>query len=219
MDVDMPWPCAGCRSRFNGLGLSLSSIRPGIRRLRLPLLPHSVEGRTIAPLSGGRYFLYSLSFAPWIIWTKFVLQIPSDLITQNFSGGGTELAWTSPINFVWIRLQNLFHLIGSQMFSVYPFDARSFVNYMLVCLPGIIGFVTIYPALAQCIQLSTLRSWVWYGLVGPAGLILVVFSVPALPALHGYQPLLGVLLFVGALWLRQHSRSSHMLALSLFKSP
>lgn len=155
--------------------------------------------------TAGRYFLiFGLVLAPWIIWTKFVLQIPSDLITQNFSGGGTELAWTSPINFVWIRLQNLFHLIGSQMFSVYPFDVRSFLNYILVCLPGIIGFVIIYPALAECIQLSPLRSWLWYGLVGPAALILVVFSRPAVPALHGYQPLLGVLLFLGALWLRQH---------------
>ena len=172
-----------------------------------------------SPLSAaGRYLLIlALVIAPWIVWTKFHLQIPSDLITQNFSGGGTELAWTSPINFVWIRLQNLFYLIGSQMFSIYPFDARSFVNYMLVCLPGIIGFVTIYPALAQCIQLSILGSWVWYGLVGPAALILVVFSLPALPALHGYQPSLGVLLFLGALWLRQHCTQLAYVSLIAFQ--
>lgn len=159
-----------------------------------------------SPLStAGRYFLIlALVLAPWIIWTKFVLQIPSDLMMQNLSGGGTEPAWTSPVNFVWIRLQNLFYLIGSQMFSIYPFDVRSFLNYVLVCLPGIIGFIIIYPALAQCIQLSTLGSWVWYGLVGPAVLILVVFSGPALPALHGYQASLGVLLFLGVWWLRQH---------------
>jgi hypothetical protein len=159
-----------------------------------------------SPLSAAvHYFLIlALVLAPWIIWTKFVLQIPADLITQNFSGGGTEPAWTSPVNFVWIRLQNLFYLIGSQMFSIYPFDVRWFLNYILVCLPGIIGFVIIYPALAECIQLSTLGSWVWYGLVGPAALILVVFSRPALPALHGYQASLGVLLFLGAWWLRRH---------------
>ena len=159
-----------------------------------------------SPLStAGRYFLVlALVLAPWIIWTKFVLQIPSDLVTQNFSSGGTEPAWTSPINFVWIRLQNLFYLFGSQMFSIYPFDIQSFLNYILVCLPGIVGFVIIYPALAECIQLSALGSWVWYGLVGPAALILVVFSRPALPALHGYQASLGVLLFLGVWWLRRH---------------
>jgi hypothetical protein len=170
-------------------------------------LYYVIQGRRgQSPLSAAvHYFLIlALVLAPWIIWTKFVLQIPADLITQNFSGGGTESAWTSPINFVWIRLQNLFYLIGSQMFSIYPFDVRSFLNYILVCLPGIIGFVVIYPALAQCIQLSTLGSWVWYGLVGPAALILVVFSRPALPALHGYQASLGVLLFLGVWWLRRH---------------
>jgi hypothetical protein len=162
------------------------------------------RGQSFLSTAGPYFLILALVLAPWIIWTKVVLQIPADLITQNFSGGGTELAWTSPINFVWIRLQNLFCLMGSQMFSVYPFDVGSFLNYILVCLPGILGFVIIYPALAECTQLSTLGSWVWYGLVGPAALILVVFSRPAVPALHGYQASLGVLLILGALWLRQH---------------
>jgi len=62
-----------------------------------------------------------------------------------------------------------------------------------------------------------LGSWVWYGLVGPAALILVVFSLPALPALHGYQPSLGVLLFLGALWLRQHCTQLAYVSLIAFQ--
>ena len=62
----------------------------------------------------------------------------------------------------------------------------------------------IYPALAQCAELPKPRPWLWYGLLGPALLILAVYSLPALPVLHGYQPLLGVLLFFGVWWLSQH---------------
>lgn len=117
MDLDPPWPWPGCRSRFNGAGVSLSSY--ALVFAGCTGLYYVIQWRRgQSPLSAAvHYFLIlALVLAPWIIWTKFVLQIPADLITQNFSGGGTELAWTSPINFVWIRLQNLFYLIGSQMF-------------------------------------------------------------------------------------------------------
>lgn len=148
--------------------------------------------------------VFGLILAPWIIWTKFVLHIPSDLIAQNFAGPGTEAAWASPINFVWIRLQNLFYLTGLMIFTVYPFDFKAVLNYWLFCLPGVVGLVMIYPALAQCAELSKPRPWLWYGLLGPALLILSVYSCQALPVLHGYQSLLGVLLFFGVWWLSQH---------------
>jgi hypothetical protein len=145
-----------------------------------------------------------LILAPWIVWTRFVLHIPSDLIAQNFAGPGTEAAWASPMNFVWIRLHNLFYLIWSTMFTVYPFDFRAVLDCWQFSLPGVVGVVMIYPALAQCAELPRPRPWLWYGLLGPAFLLLAVFSCPALPVLHGYQPLLGVLLFFGVWWLSQH---------------
>jgi len=147
--------------------------------------------------------VFGLMLAPWIIWTRSVLHIPSDLIAQNFAGPGTEAAWTSLTNFVWIRLYNLFCLASPMMFSVYPFDFRAVVNYWIFCLPGVVGLVMIYPALAQCANLPRPRPWLWYGLLGPASLILALYSCPALPVLHGYQPLLGVLLFFSVWWLSQ----------------
>jgi hypothetical protein len=140
-------------------------------------------------------FVFGLMLAPWFTWTRFVLHIPSDLVAQNFAGPGTEAAWASPINFVWIRLQNLFYLIWSMAFTVYPFDFRAVLNYWLFSLPGVVGLVMLYPALAQCAELPKPRPWLWYGLIGPALLILGIYSCPAVPVLHGYQPLLGVLLF------------------------
>jgi hypothetical protein len=156
-------------------------------------------------LSAVIYLLvFSLILAPWIIWTRLVLHIPSDLVGQNFAGPGTEAAWASPIDFVWIRLQNLFYLAWSMMFTVYPFDFKAVLNYWQFSLPGVVGLVLIYPALAQCAELPKPRPWLWYGLIGPASLILAVYSCPALPVLHGYQSLLGVLLFFSVWWLSQH---------------
>jgi hypothetical protein len=148
--------------------------------------------------------VFGLILAPWTIWTRFVLHIPSDLVMQNFAGPGTEPAWASPIGFLWIRLHNLFYLIWSMMFTVYPFDFRAVLEAWQFSLPGVIGLVLIYPALAQCAELPKPRPWLWYGLLGPPLLILAVYSCPALPVLHGYQPLLGVLLFFSVWWLSQH---------------
>ena len=160
-------------------------------------------------------YLLVLAFilAPWIIWTRLVLNIPSDLIAQNFAGPGTEPAWASPIGFFWIRLHNLFYLTWSTIFLVYPFDAKAVLNGWLFSLPGVIGLVTLYPALAQCAELPKPRPWLWYGLLGPASLILAIYSCPSLLVLHGYQPLLGLLLFFAVWWLSRHGSRKVFLAL------
>jgi hypothetical protein len=158
--------------------------------------------------------VFALIVAPWIIWTRYVLQIPSDLVAQNFAGAGTELAWASPLTFIWIRLHNLFYLLCSTIFLVYPFDLKPIVNNWLESLPGALGLILIYPALAQCAELPRPRPWLWFGLLGPALSILAVYSCPALPVFHGYQPLLAVLLFFGVCWLSRHCTRRIYLALA-----
>ncbi len=141
---------------------------------------------------------------PWIIWTRYVLLIPSDLIAQNFSGPGTEMAWASPMNFIWIRVHNLFFTLCSTIFVLYPFDLGAMLDRWLVSLPGVVGLVLIYPALAQCAELPRPRPWLWYGLFGPALSIVAIYSLPALPILHGFQAPLAVLLFLAVRWLSEH---------------
>ena len=157
--------------------------------------------------------VFALTLSPWIIWTRWTLGIPSDLVAQNFAGPETEAAWASPIGFVWIRLHNLFCLIFSTAFLVYPFDFSAVLNAWLFSLPGVVGLILIYPAVAQCLELPKPRPWLWYGLVGPALSILAVYSAPALPVLHGYQAVLGVLLFIGVWWLSRHCPRKIFLAL------
>jgi hypothetical protein len=160
------------------------------------------------PFVASYLLVFGLILAPWIIWSRYHLHIPSDLVMQNFAGPGTEPAWASPIGFLWIRLHNLFYLIWSTIFLVYPFDFRAVLNNWQFSLPGVVGLVIVYPALAQCAELSKPRSWLWYGLLGPASLILAIYSGPALLVLHGYQPLLGVLLFFGVWWLSRHCKQT-----------
>ena len=148
--------------------------------------------------------IFTAIVLPWIIWTRFVLQIPSDLIAQNFTGPGTEMAWASPMNFIWIRLYNLFFTICSTIFALYPFDLSVLLDRWLVSLPGVVGLVLIYPALARCVELRRPRWWLWFGFLGPSLSIVAIYSCPALPVLHGLQAPLAVLLFLGVWWLSEH---------------
>lgn len=149
-------------------------------------------------------FTFIALLLPWIIWTRYVLQIPSDLIAQNFSGPGTEIAWSSAMNFIWIRIHNLFYTVCSTIFLLYPFDLGAALERWFVSLPGVVGLVLIYPALARCAEMPKPRSWLWCGLVGPALSILAIYSAPALPVLHGFQAPLALLLFFGVWWLSEH---------------
>lgn len=143
--------------------------------------------------------VFILCVAPWFIWTTLVLRIPSDLIAQNFIGPDSAAALASPINFIWIRLQNFVLLTTPMMFGVYPFDLIPVIHRWLFCLPGAVGLVLIYPGVVQCVIERSWRSWLWYGLIGPCLALVAVFSVPALPVLHGYQAAVGILLF-GGVW-------------------
>ncbi|HEX4640088.1 MAG TPA: hypothetical protein VH252_01800 [Chthoniobacterales bacterium] len=153
-------------------------------------------------------FLFLVTFiatlVPWIVWTRYVLQIPSDLIAQNFSGPGTEMAWNSPMNFIWMRVHNLFYTVSSTIFFVFPFDLGEILQRWFVSLPGAVGLVLIYPALARCAELPRPRPWLWYGLVAPTLSILAIYSCPALPVLHGFQAPLAILIFFGVAWLSEH---------------
>jgi hypothetical protein len=147
---------------------------------------------------------FILAILPWIIWTRCILRIPSDMIAQNFTGAGTEAAMASPINFIWMRLNNAFNTFAPMPFSVYPFRLHAVIDYATICLPFVVGIFLIWPALLECWHLRTKeRMLVCYGLTLPALVILGLYSCPALPVLHGWQPMIGALIFLAAIRLRR----------------
>jgi hypothetical protein len=148
--------------------------------------------------------VFILALLPWVIWTRAILGIPSDMIAQNFAGPGTEAAMASPIDFIWIRFKNAFDTFAPVPFSVYPFQLDAVVNYAMFCLPFAVGIFLIIPALLECWRLRTEeRMLVCYGLTIPSAVILGLYSCPALPVLHGWQPIIGALMFLGVLRLRR----------------
>jgi hypothetical protein len=162
--------------------------------------------------------VFGLAILPWIIWTRAILRIPSNMIAQNFSGPGTEAAMASAIDFIWIRFKNAFDTFAPLPFSVYPFQLDAVVNNAMFCLPFAVGIFLIIPALAECWHLRAQEPMlVWIGLVVPAAVILGLYSCTALPVLHGWQPIIGALMFLGVLRLRRNLSPRAFAALITFQ--
>jgi hypothetical protein len=152
--------------------------------------------------------VFVLAILPWVLWTRVILGIPSNMIAQNFSGPGTEAAMTSLVDFIWVRFKNAFETFVPVPFGIYPFQADPVVNYAMFCLPFAVGIFLVIPALAECWRLhAEERMLVCYGLALPAAVILGLYSCIALPVLHGWQPIIGTLMFLGVLRLRRNLSS------------
>lgn len=153
-------------------------------------------------LEYGAVFL--LMILPWLIWTRLVLQLPGNLLAQNFSGESTADLIASPLNFVWIRFWNSLINVIPVSFIVYPFDLERVVYYAMHCLPTTVGLFLFIPAFLECAaRWKSERMLLLYGMLLPAVAILLVFSLPARLVLYGWQPMVGVLLFLGVHRLRR----------------
>ena len=160
-----------------------------------------------APANGMRWrnlLLFGLTVAtlvlPWLLWTTFYLKLPSNLISQNLFN---PKAPTDCLNFVWMRLKNLFDLFAPTMFGTFPFDLRRFINGALFSLPGAVGLLLIIPAVVQLRQMRAERLFLWSCLILPALAIVLIFSIQTIPAAH-MPAVVGALVVFGVIRLRRH---------------
>jgi hypothetical protein len=149
-------------------------------------------------------FTFLLVIVPWIAWTKLYLQIPSGIVWENVAGAGTDAALASPLNFVWVRLRNLTATFTPGMFFVYPFDAGRVVEWARDCLPGAVGIFLIVPAFMEAVKISQRSALGWCAIALPLFAITALFSLPAIPLLHGYQSVVGALIFLGVIRLARN---------------
>jgi hypothetical protein len=157
-------------------------------------------------LEYGAVFL--LAILPWLVWTRLVLQLPANLLAQNFSAEGTADLIGSPINFVWVRFHNIMVNFLPVSFIVYPFNLEGVLYYAMTCLPTAVGLFVCLPAFLECAERwKSERMLLLYGMLLPAAAILLVFSLPARTVLYGWQPMAGVLLFFGVHRLRRNFSS------------
>ena len=85
------------------------------------------------------------------------------------------------------------------------FELERVVYYAMHCLPTTVGLFLFVPAFLESAQRwKSERMLLLYGMLLPAVAILLIFGLPARPVLYGWQPMVGVLLFLGVLRLRRH---------------
>jgi hypothetical protein len=147
-----------------------------------------------------RFFAaFVLAIAPWFIWTRWIVEIPSDLISQNFQAGGARM-----IDMLWVRMTNLLntmlpmHLLGESFSLVRTVIAGT------VTVPGAIGtLVFMFGLLYIGVNLRTPQRLHFFLLGIPSLLLIGVFSNLAVPALHGLQGPIALMLVVSVMQMRQ----------------
>ena len=178
---------------------NLLHMAQGIGRILHCDCVYRIEARPVAPCQRNcpraRLFKPSLRcclrcrfrvvVAPWFIWSRLWLQIPSDLVAQNLLQAGQR--W---IDFAWVRSLNLVATLAPLHLQIYPYEAAAVFRSASVNLCGAMGLI---PAL------FLLRDWIKrpgyhltvaaFPILLPALLLVAIFSGPAIPAVHGLQPL------------------------------
>jgi hypothetical protein len=120
---------------------------------------------------------------PWHLWTRLILQIPSDLLSQNI--GDVHNAW----DFVYPRLFNLATVVLPLFLLPETWASGELRGAMLVSLVSAVGVVPLlffpWGLIRTARELPLLAVW----LCAVTGMILVgVFGdVGARPLLHGWQ--------------------------------
>jgi hypothetical protein len=151
---------------------------------------------------------FAATVAPWFIWTKIILQIPSDLVTQNFFKG------SSLTDSAWVRIYNLYETIFPRFLAIFPFNGDQILQNSLVCIPGIVGILFFIQAYAACkAYFSEHRFLILHGVLFPGILLIVVFGAPAVPALHGFQAIGPILVLLAMKWMQDNSNTKILLFL------
>jgi len=145
-----------------------------------------------------------LALAPWFVWTRLVLPLPSDLIAQNLAGRGID----SLPGHLWVRVVNLGEAFVPGMLSVASLEAVSLFRAAIMCLPGLLGLVVL-PAYAGCVLcLRSHRVFVVYGVLLPAVLLAIPFSFRGAPlTLLAYHSIGVCLLLLGLMVLARAGRA------------
>jgi hypothetical protein len=169
--------------------------------------PHIVGKRFSQNMGFGnildiRYFglflaVFTILVAPWFMWTKLILHIPSDLVSQNFYQSGQGI-----IDFFWVRPVNYFNTLLPAYLLQYPFDLNSLVLGSVVTMPGAIGLLIVAFSLMYLFENEFEKNKVFLIYV-PSLLLILIFSNRALPALHGLQGPFALLLLYGVIQMQK----------------
>jgi len=154
------------------------------------------RGRAAATIS----LCFVLVILPWLIWANVILGLESDLVTQNLLTGDT-----TPFAFAWMRVANTatallpMHLTNPSATFMDMFRQSAFNVSGAVGLLVLVGFLAScmarpVPPIADASQTVTAPMLGLF--LASACLLGFVFSAPAVPALHGGQPMAALLMCI-----------------------
>lgn len=142
------------------------------------------------------YFCIALALllAPWFVWTKLLIHLPaSNLVEQNLFISGQSL-----VNFIWIRAVNFSATFMPVYSLAYPFNFRQFIWASSVNAVGAAGFLIYIFFLKYIFSLSAKKVAKYVITIAiPSALIVFIFSIPTVPALHGLQLPILLMVFLG----------------------
>ncbi|PPT43226.1 hypothetical protein XarbCFBP8132_07765 [Xanthomonas arboricola] len=141
---------------------------------------------------------------PWWLWTRWYLQIPSDLVAQNL------LSTASPGDLLWIRVANAARTFLPMYLGTFPITLNQFFQDLLVSITGATGVLLLAQAYAGAWTYGSQRPKELFAFVVlPSALLVGVFSAPAVPAVHGLQAI-GIVLCVFAMKFMQDRMSQRV---------
>lgn len=141
------------------------------------------------------FFLsYFLAISPWLLWTKFVVGASASLLRQNLLPLYPE---NPALNFVWVRIVNLFSTIFPTGFSVFPFNSRVLFSDGMLSIFGAIGiFVLPFGILRLSDFYRKFKVEILLILGVPFLLFWGVFTNQVRFTFHGLQPIIALLGFL-----------------------
>ena len=154
----------------------------------LPSFVNQIKGLIIFCISFGVLII------PWLIWTKLIIQLPpSNLIEQNLFIPGQSV-----INFLWVRVVNFSTTFLPFYWSSYPFNFRQFIIGSSVNAVGACGALIYIFFLKFALSFNVKKFYPELISIGlPTAFLIFIFSITTVPALHGLQFPILVMLFLG----------------------
>ena len=190
---DKPWVKISSSQKPSRGGASNTLVFMDFSRLVLkPALTKSTIKYFISFLT-----IFLILVAPWFVWTKLILQIPSNLVTQNLIQSGQGF-----IDFFWIRPVNFFNTILPVHLLHYPFELSRLVLGAAITLPGAIGILVFIFSLMYLFESKLERNQLFLIFI-PSLLLIFIFSNQAVPALHGLQGPIALLILVGVIQMQK----------------
>ncbi|WP_223572790.1 hypothetical protein [Xanthomonas citri] len=144
--------------------------------------------------------------AVWWLWANWYLELSSDLVEQNLSVGASLASHAET------RLVNLLNAIAPISFRVLP-SVGDLVQASLHGIVGAVGILLLPQAVFASVQCIRQRSKELVLLLAlPSALLVGIFGVLSIPAVHGLHALSVALLMLSLRWMQQRNFSSLMLA-------